>query len=185
MTLISLIPLFPLIGFLINGLGFGKISKTLVPIIGTGASLLSFGCVLAAYLQFDGTPVFKASPGEWFFLGKLTYYNGTIVSGSGAGGVSLKFAFNMTQPTTTTTTADYLFKLVNTKNSGTKEESADYVYLPTLGVPFSTTVGGRKFKLDLRFGETTADGFGNVSEFHIYEGKSATGSLYGRITEVP
>ena len=57
MTLISLIPLFPLIGFLINGLGFGKIPKSLVPIIGTGASLLSFGCVLAAYLQFDGTPV--------------------------------------------------------------------------------------------------------------------------------
>ena len=136
-------------------------------------------------MQFNGTDSFKAAPGEWFFLGKLTYYNGSIVSGTGAGGINLKFAFNISTPTATTTTADYLFKLINTKNTGTDAENADYVYLPTLGVPFATTVGGRKFKLDVRFGETTANGFGNVSEFHIYEGKSATGSLYGRITEVP
>jgi prepilin-type N-terminal cleavage/methylation domain-containing protein len=136
-------------------------------------------------MTFVGTPTFKAAPGEWFYLGKLTYYNGTIVSGTGAGGINMKFAFNISQPTSTTTNADYLFKLINTKNIGTEAENADYVYLPTLGVPFSTTVGGRKFKLDVRFGETTANGFGNVSEFHIYEGKSATGSLYGRITEVP
>ncbi|WP_255077811.1 NADH-quinone oxidoreductase subunit L [Lacihabitans sp. CCS-44] len=70
MTLISLIPLFPLIGFLINGIGFGKISKTLVPIIGTGASLLSFGCVLAAYLQFDGTPVI-VNLFDWITVGDL------------------------------------------------------------------------------------------------------------------
>ncbi len=136
-------------------------------------------------MQFDGTGSFKAAPGEWFFIGKLTYYNGTIVTGSGAGGVSLRFAFNLAQPSATTTNADYLFKLVNTKNNGTEVENADYVYLPTLGVPFSTTVGGRKFKLDVRFGETTANGFSNVSEFHVFEEKSATGSLYGRITEVP
>lgn len=70
MTLISLIPLFPLIGFLINGIGFGKISKTLVPIIGTGVSLLSFGCVLAAYLQFDGTPVI-VNLFDWITVGDL------------------------------------------------------------------------------------------------------------------
>ena len=55
MSLIPLIPLIPLIGFLINGLGFRKISKSLVPIIGTGASLLSFLCVVATYFQFIQT----------------------------------------------------------------------------------------------------------------------------------
>jgi NADH-quinone oxidoreductase subunit L len=70
MTLISLIPLFPLIGFLINGLGFGKIPKSLVPIIGTGASLLSFACVLAAYLQFDGTAVI-VNLFDWITVGDL------------------------------------------------------------------------------------------------------------------
>jgi hypothetical protein len=136
-------------------------------------------------MQFAGAPSFKTGPGEWFHIGKLTYYNGTIVSGTGAASIKLKFAFNLTQPTATTTSADYEIKLINTKNIGTEAENADYVYLPTLGVPFSTTVGGRKFQLDVRFGETTANGFGNVSEFHIYEGKSATGTLYGRITEIP
>ncbi|MCP9767745.1 NADH-quinone oxidoreductase subunit L [Lacihabitans sp. LS3-19] len=57
MTFIALIPLFPLIGFLINGLGYGKISKTAVPWIGTGASLLSFVCVLLAYLNFKETAI--------------------------------------------------------------------------------------------------------------------------------
>ena len=136
-------------------------------------------------MQFDGAPTAKVAPGDWFFLGKLTYYNGTIISGTGAGGVNLKFGFNMTQPSATSTSADYTLKLINTPNTGTNEQNADYVYLPTLGVPFTTTVGGRKFKLDVRFGETTANGFGNVSEFHIFEGTSATGSMYGRITEVP
>jgi NADH-quinone oxidoreductase subunit L len=70
MTLISLIPLFPLIGFLVNGLGFGKIPKSLVPVIGTGASLLSFACVLAAYLQFDGTPVI-VNLFDWITVGDL------------------------------------------------------------------------------------------------------------------
>ena len=55
MTFIALIPLIPFIGFLINGLGFRKISKSLVPIIGTGASLLSFICVLMAYFEFQKT----------------------------------------------------------------------------------------------------------------------------------
>lgn len=57
MTLISLIPLIPLIGFLINGLGFKSIPKSLVPIIGTGASLLSFICVFITYQQFNGDPI--------------------------------------------------------------------------------------------------------------------------------
>lgn len=57
MSLISLIPLIPLIGFLINGLGFKRIPKNLVSLIGTGAALLSFVCVFVSFLQFDGTPI--------------------------------------------------------------------------------------------------------------------------------
>jgi NADH-quinone oxidoreductase subunit L len=54
---ISLIPLIPFAGFLINGLGFKRIPKSLVPLIGTGASLLSFLCVLYMYFQFTGEPI--------------------------------------------------------------------------------------------------------------------------------
>jgi NADH-quinone oxidoreductase subunit L len=49
--LVYLVPLFPLIGFLINGLGRKSLSKTLIGIIGSGAILASF--VVSLILFFD------------------------------------------------------------------------------------------------------------------------------------
>lgn len=49
MSIIALIPLLPFIGFLINGLGFKKISNSLVAPIGILASFASFLCVCYAY----------------------------------------------------------------------------------------------------------------------------------------
>ena len=49
--LVYLVPLFPLIGFLINGLGRKSLSKTLIGIIGSGAILASF--IVSLVLFFD------------------------------------------------------------------------------------------------------------------------------------
>lgn len=49
--LVWLVPLLPLIGFIINGLGFGKISKNLATIIGCGSVLLSF--IIAAGIFYE------------------------------------------------------------------------------------------------------------------------------------
>jgi NADH-quinone oxidoreductase subunit L len=49
--LVYLIPLFPLLGFLINGLGRKSLSKSLIGIIGSGAILASF--VLSVLVFFD------------------------------------------------------------------------------------------------------------------------------------
>ncbi|NCI51669.1 NADH-quinone oxidoreductase subunit L [Sediminibacterium roseum] len=49
--LVYLVPLFPLLGFLINGLGRKSMSKTLISIIGSGAILASF--VVSLFLFFD------------------------------------------------------------------------------------------------------------------------------------
>ncbi|KAA9352993.1 MULTISPECIES: NADH-quinone oxidoreductase subunit L [Larkinella] len=49
--LILLIPLLPLIGFIINGIGFRKVPTSLVGIIGALGPLAAFACVL---LVFDG-----------------------------------------------------------------------------------------------------------------------------------
>lgn len=68
--LITLIPLIPFAGFLINGLGFRNIPKGLVPVIGTGASFLSFLCVLFTYLQFNGDPVI-VKLFDWITVGSL------------------------------------------------------------------------------------------------------------------
>lgn len=49
--LIFLVPLFPLIGFLINGLGRKSLSKSLVSIIGSGAILASFIVSVVLFLD--------------------------------------------------------------------------------------------------------------------------------------
>lgn len=70
MNLALLIPLLPFIGFLINGLGFRRIPKSLVGIIGTGAVVASFALVLSLFLNFSGEaqhiPVY-----DWITVGSL------------------------------------------------------------------------------------------------------------------
>ena len=51
MQLSYLVPLFPLLGFLINGLGRKVLGKNLVSIIGCGSVLLSFGMSLVIFMQ--------------------------------------------------------------------------------------------------------------------------------------
>ena len=68
--LITLIPLIPFAGFLINGLGFRNIPKKMVPLIGTGASFLSFLCVFFTYQQFNGDPII-VKLFDWITVGSL------------------------------------------------------------------------------------------------------------------
>lgn len=72
MSIITLIPLFPLIGFLINGLGFRKIPTSLAGPIGVGASLLSFIGTVIAYTQFSETnqPII-VNVFDWITVGSL------------------------------------------------------------------------------------------------------------------
>ncbi len=49
--LVYLIPLFPLLGFLINGLGRKHLSKSMIGIIGTGTILASF--IVSVLVFFD------------------------------------------------------------------------------------------------------------------------------------
>jgi NADH-quinone oxidoreductase subunit L len=49
--LVYLVPLFPLIGFLINGLGRNYLSKSLSGIIGSGVILASFIVSLLIFKQ--------------------------------------------------------------------------------------------------------------------------------------
>lgn len=73
MLLIKLIPLFPLIGFLINGLGFRKVSKGLAGWIGTGAALLSFVGAFSAYQAFiaGGQQPIIVTIFDWITVGTL------------------------------------------------------------------------------------------------------------------
>lgn len=57
LQLIALVPLLPLIGFLINGIGNKSLSKSLVGIIGSGTMLLSFIISLGIFFELKNSEV--------------------------------------------------------------------------------------------------------------------------------
>ncbi|MCC8425290.1 NADH-quinone oxidoreductase subunit L [Mucilaginibacter sp. UR6-11] len=69
---IWLIPLLPLAGFVINGLGRNTLSKSAVGFIGSFLVLLSFGLSVGAFLQIKSTghPI-NVDLFTWFAVGKL------------------------------------------------------------------------------------------------------------------
>jgi len=65
-----LVPLLPLLGFLILSWGGKKLSKGIVPIIGAGSILASFAIALLIFFQLGDEPV-QVKVFEWFAAGKL------------------------------------------------------------------------------------------------------------------
>ena len=64
---IWLVPVFPLIGFLINGLFGKRMSKHTVSIVGPASVGLSFALVLASFWEYVNLPA-TAKPIEVFAL---------------------------------------------------------------------------------------------------------------------
>ncbi len=81
LELAYLVPLFPLIGFLINGLGRKSLSKSMIGIIGSGAILASFVVSLLIFFQVKGGNI-----------DTVTYF-----SFIRAGAVDIPFAFQIDQ----------------------------------------------------------------------------------------
>ena len=74
MNVALLIPVLPLIGFLINGLFGKKLSKSLVGLIGSASILAAFVCVLITFANFisGGMEVQYVTAFEWFNIGDTT-----------------------------------------------------------------------------------------------------------------
>ena len=73
MSLITLIPLLPLLGFLINGIGFRKIPKNLVGLIGTAGPVAAFLLSLYAFSDFQaqGSAPIVVHLFDWITVGSL------------------------------------------------------------------------------------------------------------------
>jgi NADH-quinone oxidoreductase subunit L len=76
--LCALIPLFPLIGFLINGIGFRHIPKGLAGVIATGAVLASLVMSVFLFIAFLGSSGQPGNAGplvatlfDWISIGDL------------------------------------------------------------------------------------------------------------------
>ena len=72
-NLVWLIPLIPLIGFLINGLGRNILPKSVVGVIGSLTILLSFGLSLGVFLELNSSEVksFTVPLFDWISAGSL------------------------------------------------------------------------------------------------------------------
>ncbi len=71
LQIVYLIPLLPLIGFLINGLGRKHLSKSLIGIIGSGVILASFALSIWVFLQVKGGNTHVAQYFDFINVGKL------------------------------------------------------------------------------------------------------------------
>ncbi len=142
---------------------------------GTGPSSLNFG----------GNP-FSVQTDEIFSFGSLTYFNGIIVAGTQADSVDLSVKLSLTTPSGIEEGFVYDLGLINTPNSGTPNENADYVNFSSSMPDSSFTVDGVSYTLEfMGFGNITGSGFTNIDGFHVLEGSSASADLLGRVTAAP
>ncbi len=68
--LAALIPVLPLIGFIINGVGFRKVPTSLVGIIALAGPVLAFVCALLLFANFGGEPL-KVTLFDWITVGTM------------------------------------------------------------------------------------------------------------------
>lgn len=71
LNIVYLIPLLPLIGFLINGLGRKYLSKSLTAVIGSGVILAAFAISIWVFLQVKGGNTHTADYFNFIAVGKL------------------------------------------------------------------------------------------------------------------
>jgi len=68
---IWLIPVLPLAGFIINGLGRNTLSKAAIGFIGSLLVFISFGLSVGAFLQVKSSGAFNVQLFNWFSMGEL------------------------------------------------------------------------------------------------------------------
>lgn len=139
-----------------------------------------------SWLDYDGLAFANITGSDRFQIGVLNYFNGSILTNSGATEVSfaidLDFDLN---GVAATSTFDFDLELVNVVNKGNdKWEDADYVRLANPIASQIVTFNGLQYQLQIEFGETSASGISYFNEFHVVENEQASTRIYGTLVEV-
>lgn len=137
-------------------------------------------------LTFEGKSFNRIAPGEEFELGTLTYFNGTTLAGTTAAEVQIRIPINLSVPESREV-LNFTWALESTLNlpEQTDDQNADFVRMGELSARLQTTVAGRRYYLNLRFGENSPNGFATISTFHAHEGKTLRGRVYGTFSLDP
>jgi hypothetical protein len=162
-------------GMVVTGVGTSYFTWGNQNGFGTGPSSLGF-----AGATFNNVP-----PETQFKIGTLDYFNGAVVAGTGADTVELGLNIDFTDPSGVSRTLAYHLTLINTPNTGTPQQQADYVILPVFPDSVFET-DGVKYTVKMALGNATTGGFVQVNEFHVLEGSRASAELMGTFTtEIP
>ncbi|MEM9282386.1 MAG: choice-of-anchor K domain-containing protein [Verrucomicrobiota bacterium] len=141
-----------------------------------------------SWLDFNGAAFSSVNDGERFQLGSLDYYNGTILSGTGAD--SIDFTIDLTldiNGNIFNPFFDFEFELINTANSNDPNNpwpDADFVRIDDTRASRTLVVNDTEFEFRLEFGDTTPDGFASFDEFHVLEERDASVGVYGTFIEI-
>ncbi|MDF1824948.1 MAG: choice-of-anchor K domain-containing protein [Verrucomicrobiales bacterium] len=141
-----------------------------------------------SWLNFEAQSFGSPVDGNRFEVGDLRYFNGSVVSLTGADQVSFTADLNFNiAGYTDSTSFNFDFALLNTENFEDPNDpwkDADFVRLLQPIAEETLFFNGIEFQLKLEFGETTDAGLATFDEFHVLEGKDATTKLYGTLVEV-
>ncbi|MDG2122280.1 MAG: choice-of-anchor K domain-containing protein, partial [Verrucomicrobiales bacterium] len=134
------------------------------------------------FLKFNGADFEDVPTDVNFLLGMLEYYNSSTYTGSNATGVEFDLEVSIVNPTLEVP-FDFDFSLLSTPNYSyqTADQNADYVWIGDLTSDFSAWLEGVEFGLELQFGEVMENGFATIDTFHVHEGATAQGFMFGKL----
>ncbi len=142
----------------------------------------------ASSLTYNNSTFNTLSIVDSFKVGDLDYFNGTILTGTGADSISLTVDLDLNvNGLVAMSTFEFDFGLINVENKNDPKNpwaDADYVQLAQPVANETIIINGVEFKLKLEFGETSASGIAQFDEFHVLENQSARTALYGTLVEV-
>ena len=151
-----------------------------------GTEAVRQGFLIPNSMTFEGASFENVEPETEFLIGTLTYYNGTTLVNTVADTVSLNVTLDLSSAGAVEE-LDFEMSLESTMNHAwqSDDQNADFVRLNNVATQFTTVLNGQTYYLVLSFGEHTPNGFTTINEFHVHEGASATGNIYGRLTTTP
>ncbi len=155
---------------------------------GVGTNNFSWGTgygTPASALNFAGNS-FSVETDNLFSFGTLSYYNGSVLTGTEANSVDLSVQFSLTAPTGSVENFTYDLGLINTPNTGNPYNSADYVTWTNVNSTSSFNANGVTYQLEfIGFGEIQGAGFAGVDSFHVLENGQGSAELIGKVSVVP
>jgi hypothetical protein len=136
-------------------------------------------------LGYAGTS-FDNNENDAFNFGTLSYFNGTISSGTGATSVDLSVKLNFTSPSALIESFMFDLALINSPNTSDPNASADIVNFDNTVSSNFFSFGGTDYTLEfLGFGTLSGAGFTIEDSFRVLESENASVNLIGRITSTP